>query len=107
GLVMEQEVDTLLRKAIEVVPPHDRESGFYSRKLFTSWCGDCQQDSVNCPVGTVLGFLQDQFSTGLAHSTLKVYTATISAYHAPLGGSSVGRNPLVTRFLRGALRPLA
>ncbi|KAL0148900.1 hypothetical protein M9458_055704 [Cirrhinus mrigala] len=30
GLVMEQEVDTLLRKdAIEVVPPHDRESGFY------------------------------------------------------------------------------
>ncbi|KAI2654674.1 Gag-Pro-Pol polyprotein [Labeo rohita] len=31
GLVMEQEVDTLLRKAIEVVPPHDRESGFYSQ----------------------------------------------------------------------------
>ncbi|KAI2647949.1 Transposon Ty3-G Gag-Pol polyprotein [Labeo rohita] len=32
GLVMEQEVETLLRKeAIEVVPPHDRESGFYSR----------------------------------------------------------------------------
>ncbi|KAL0190872.1 hypothetical protein M9458_013570, partial [Cirrhinus mrigala] len=29
GLVMEQEVATLLRKeAIEVVPPHDRESGF-------------------------------------------------------------------------------
>ncbi|MCI4395880.1 hypothetical protein PGIGA_G00197280 [Pangasianodon gigas] len=32
ALVMEQEVNTLLRKeAIEVVPPHDRESGFYSR----------------------------------------------------------------------------
>ncbi|KAL0194819.1 hypothetical protein M9458_008391, partial [Cirrhinus mrigala] len=32
GLVMEQEVATLLRKeAIEVVPPHNRESGFYSR----------------------------------------------------------------------------
>ncbi|KAI2668278.1 putative uridine nucleosidase 2 [Labeo rohita] len=32
GLVMEQEVATLLRKeAIEVVPPLDRESGFYSR----------------------------------------------------------------------------
>ncbi|KAI2646546.1 Transposon Ty3-G Gag-Pol polyprotein [Labeo rohita] len=32
GLVMEQEVATLLRKeAIEVVPPHVRESGFYSR----------------------------------------------------------------------------
>ncbi|KAI2644882.1 Isoleucine--tRNA ligase [Labeo rohita] len=32
GLVMEQEVETLLRKeATEVVPPHFRESGFYSR----------------------------------------------------------------------------
>ncbi len=32
ALVMELEVDTLLRKeAIEVVPPHVRESGFYSR----------------------------------------------------------------------------
>ncbi len=32
ALVMEQEVVTLLRKeAIEMVPPHERESGFYSR----------------------------------------------------------------------------
>ncbi len=30
--------------------------------------------------------------------------AAIAAYHAPLGGQSVGRHPLVTRFLRGALR---
>ncbi len=28
----------------------------------------------------------------------------ISAYHASLGGQPVGRHPLVTRFLRGALR---
>ncbi|KAI2668460.1 ORF V: Enzymatic polyprotein [Labeo rohita] len=55
-------------------------------KLFTSWCGHHQQDPVNCPVGTVLEFLQDRFSTGLAHSTLRVYVAAISAYHAPLGG---------------------
>ncbi|KAL0183540.1 hypothetical protein M9458_019236, partial [Cirrhinus mrigala] len=58
-------------------------------KLFTSWCGDRQQDPVNCPVGTVLEFLQARFSTGLFHSTLKVYVAAISAYHAPLGGLSV------------------
>ncbi len=32
ALVMEQEVSTLLRKeTIEVVPPLDKESGFYSR----------------------------------------------------------------------------
>ncbi|KAI2646554.1 hypothetical protein H4Q32_030732 [Labeo rohita] len=60
-------------------------------KLFTSWCGERQQDPANCPVG-------------LAHSTLKVYVAAISAYHAPLGGMPVGKNPLVIRFLRGVLR---
>ncbi|KAI2665262.1 ORF V: Enzymatic polyprotein [Labeo rohita] len=41
---------------------------------------------------------------GLTHSTLKVYVAAIAAYHAPLGGLLVGKDPLVTRFLRGALR---
>ncbi|KAL0165934.1 hypothetical protein M9458_037778, partial [Cirrhinus mrigala] len=45
-----------------------------------------------------------QLSAGLTHSTLKVYVAAIAAYHGPLGGLSVGKNPLVTRFLRGALR---
>ncbi|KAI2650236.1 UDP-2,3-diacylglucosamine hydrolase [Labeo rohita] len=73
-------------------------------KLFTSWCGEHQQDPVNCPVGTVLEFLQARFSTGLSHSTLKVYVAAISDYHAPLGGLSVGKDPLVIRFLRGVLR---
>ncbi|KAI2668277.1 Transposon Ty3-G Gag-Pol polyprotein [Labeo rohita] len=73
-------------------------------KLFTSWCGRHQQDPVNCPVGSVLEFLQDRLSAGLSHSTLKVYVAAIAAYHAPLGGFSVGKDPLVTRFLRGVLR---
>ncbi|KAI2647055.1 putative rhizopine catabolism regulatory protein MocR [Labeo rohita] len=73
-------------------------------KLFTSWCGRHQQDPVNCPVGSVLEFLQDRLSAGLSHSTLKVYVAAIAAYHSPLGGLSVGKDPLVTRFLRGALR---
>ncbi|KAL0194633.1 hypothetical protein M9458_008205, partial [Cirrhinus mrigala] len=71
-------------------------------KLFTSWCGECQQDPANCPVGTVLEFLQACFSTGLSHSPLKVYVAAISAYHAPLGGMPVGRDP---RLLRPPTRP--
>ncbi|KAI2660031.1 ORF V: Enzymatic polyprotein [Labeo rohita] len=69
-----------------------------------AWCEHCQQDPVNCPVGTVLEFLQDRFSAGLAHSTLRVYVAAISAHHTPLGGMSVCKDPLVVRFLRGALR---
>ncbi len=66
--------------------------------IFTSWCSDHQLDPVNCPVGTVLEFLQDRFTAGLAPSTLKVYVAAISAYHIPLGGMSLGKDPLVFRF---------
>ncbi len=73
-------------------------------RLFTSWCGDHQFDPVNCPVGTVLEFLQARFSAGLTHSTLRVYVAAIAAYHAPMGGQSVGKDPLITRFLRGVMR---
>ncbi len=73
-------------------------------KLFTSWCGDHQLDPVNCTVGTVLEFLQARLSAGLTHSTLKVYVVTITVHHASLDGQSVGRNPLITHFLCGALR---
>ncbi len=62
-------------------------------KVFTSWCSDHQLDPVNCPVGTVLGFLQEGFTAGLALSTLKVYVAAISAYHIPLGGMALGKTP--------------
>jgi len=62
------------------------------------------QDSVNCPVGTVLDLLQDRFSAGLSPSTLKVYVAAISAYHTPLGGTSIGRDPLITSFSRWYMR---
>ncbi|KAJ7996685.1 hypothetical protein DPEC_G00239590 [Dallia pectoralis] len=78
-------------------------------KLFTSWCRERQVDPVNCPVFAVLEFLQQRFSTGLSPSTLKVYVAALSACHVPLNGVSLGRHPLVSRFLRGArrLRPAA
>ncbi|KAI2653858.1 ORF V: Enzymatic polyprotein [Labeo rohita] len=93
-------VETILQSRA----PSTRKLYALKWKLFTSWCGRRQQDPVNCPVGSVLEFLQDRLSAGLTHSTLKVYVAAIAAYPPPLGGLSVGRNPLVTRFLRGALR---
>ncbi len=71
-------------------------------KVFTSWCSEDQLDPVNCPVGTVLEFLQDRFTAGLAPSTLKVYVVAISAYQIPLGGMSLGKTPwylvLVSQF---------
>ncbi|KAL0188094.1 hypothetical protein M9458_015193, partial [Cirrhinus mrigala] len=93
-------VETILQSRA----PSTRKLYALKWKLFTSWCGERQQDPANCPVGTVLEFLQARFSTGLAHSTLKVYVAAISAYHAPLGGMPVGKDPLVVRFLCGVLR---
>ncbi len=73
-------------------------------KVFTSWCSDHQLDPVNCPVGTVLEFLQDRFTAGLAPSTLNVYVAAISAHHIPLGGMSLGKTPWYLVFLHGTLR---
>ncbi len=45
-----------------------------------------------------------RFSAGLTHFTLKVYVAAMAAYHAHLGGQLVGKDPFVTRFLRGVMR---
>ncbi len=52
----------------------------------------------------MLEFLQDRFTAGLTQSTLKVYVVAISAYHIPLDGMSMGKDPLVSHFLRGTLR---
>ncbi|KAL0170910.1 hypothetical protein M9458_035506, partial [Cirrhinus mrigala] len=93
-------VETILQSRT----PSTRKLYALKWRLFTSWCRHHKQDPVNCPVGTVLEYLQERFSAGLAHSTLRVYVAAISAYHAPLGGMSVGKDPLVVRFLHGALR---
>ncbi len=54
-------------------------------------------------------FLQEWFTAGLAPPTLNVYVVAISTYHNPLGGMSLGKDPLLSRFLRGTLmlRPAA
>ncbi|KAI5103676.1 legumain precursor [Silurus meridionalis] len=63
-----------------------------------------QLDPVHCPVGSVLEFQQEQFAKGLAPPTLKVYVFAILVYHAPVAGQSLGRDPLLTRFLCGTQR---
>ncbi|KAI2659312.1 tRNA-5-methyluridine(54) 2-sulfurtransferase [Labeo rohita] len=87
-------VETILQSRA----PSTRKLYALKWRLFTSWCERHQQDPVNCPVGTVLEFLQDRLSAGLSHSTLKVYVAAIAAYHAPLGGLSVGKDPPCLTF---------
>ncbi len=66
----------LSTKVVETIlhtrAPSTRKLYALKWKFFTSWCSDHQLDPVNCPVGTVLEFLQDRFTAGLAPSTLKV-----------------------------------
>ncbi len=61
-------------------------------------------DPVHCPIGSVLEYLQISFSEGVTPVTLKVYVAAISVWHALIGDVSVGRHPLVSRFMQGARR---
>ncbi len=93
---------SLSTKVVETILQSRAPSGkLYALKwrLFISWYGDKQLDPVTCPIGTGLeSFLL------LTHSILKVYVAALLAYHAPLGGHSVGKHPLVTYFLHSLLR---
>ncbi len=54
-------VETILQSRA----PSTRKLYALKRRLFTSWCGDRKLDPVNCPVGSVLEFLQARFSAGL------------------------------------------
>ncbi len=93
-------VETILQSRA----PSTRKVYTLKWKFFTSWCRARQQDPVNCPVGTVLEYLQARLSAGVSHSTVKVHVAALSAYHSPLDGNTVGKHPLVICFLRGARR---
>ncbi len=62
-----------VKTILQTIAPSTRKLYTLKWRLFTSWCGDCQHDPFNCPIGTVLEFLQARFSAGLSHSTLKVY----------------------------------
>ncbi len=52
----------------------------------------------------MLSFLQHLLDDNKAASTLKVYVAAISAYHAPVDGASLGSHNLVCIFLKGVRR---
>ena len=72
--------------------------------VFSSWCRDRGHDPQTCSVQIVLRFLQFLFRRERAHSTLKVYVAAISAGRGAIGATSVGKDPMVAQFLKGAWR---
>ncbi len=81
----------------------------YSTKwrVFESWCLVHAVDLGNCPVGSVLVFLQHEFSAGAAATTLSVYVAAIAA-RRDSDDVPLGIHHLVSSFMRGTkrLRPV-
>ncbi len=58
--------------------------------------------SISSDVSVVLSFLQEMLDKQRSSSTIKVYTAAIAAFHAPIAGRSVGRDSAVVQFIQGA-----
>ncbi len=67
--------------------------------IFSAWCQDRDLDPVTSNVSVVLSFLQEMLDKQRSSSTIKVYTAAIAAFHAPIAGRSVGRDSEVIQFL--------
>ncbi len=78
-------VETILQSRA----PSTRKSNAAKWQLFTSCCRSRQLDTVECPIGSELEFLQDRFASGLSSSTLNVYRAAIAAHHSPVGDQSL------------------
>ncbi len=84
--------------------PSTRRTYAIKWRVFESWCGTHHADPVHCQIVSVLEFLQEKLSLGTCPNTLRTYVAAISACHALIDGVSVGKHPLVARFIRGAKR---
>ena len=74
---------------------------------FSQWCATTGLSPVSCGTQGVLLFLQSLLEGGLSESTLRGYVAAISDRHIPIEGRSVGSQPLIGQFLKGArsIRP--
>ncbi len=85
----------------------DSARALSTRKLYESWCLANAVDPVNCPVGSVLEFLQHKFSAGAAATTLRVYVAAVTA-RRDSNNVPLGSHRLVSSIMRGAkrLRPV-
>lgn len=78
-------------------------------RVFEDWCTRKRVIPFQCAVSDILCFLQNLMNNGRAFSTIKVYLAAISACHVGFEGVSVGRHPLICRFMKGVkrLRPVS
>ncbi len=102
------ELDALQARVIDTLTearaPSTRRLYALKWGVFVKWCHQAHIDPVVCTVLDVLSFLQYRLDSGSLPSTLKVYVAAIAAFRSPQGGQSIGRDPMVVSFLKGARR---
>ncbi|KAK0149360.1 hypothetical protein N1851_009908 [Merluccius polli] len=65
--------------------------------MFSAWCHNRQEDPATCPSQLVLHIVQSLLDSERATRTVKVYTATMSLFHEPVGGVTMGRLLLVSQ----------
>ena len=96
---------TLSKAAIEIISTSCRE-GTEKRyngdiKRFVDFCHKRQADSLCATTETGIEFLTKYFNTGVGYSAVNSAVSALSSLIKPLYGIPFGKDPLVSRFLRG------
>ncbi len=95
--------ERVLNTMAEASAPSTKRLYTLKWSICLAWCQDRDIEPVTSEVSVVLSFLQEMLDKRLS-STIKVHTAAIAAFRAPIAGRSVGRESVVIQFLRGARR---
>ncbi len=92
--------ERVLNTTAEARAPSTRRLYALKWSIFLAWCQDRSLDPVTSNVSVILSFLQEMLDKQHSSSTIKVYVASIAAFHAPIAGRSVGRDSAVITFLQ-------
>lgn len=91
----------VLKMSTEARAPFTRHLYAHKLKVFESLSSLWNEDPVNCLI-LVVSFLWELLDVGHAPYILKVYIATMSAFHSRIDGRPVDRNDLVVKSLHGS-----
>ena len=69
-------------------------------KHWVHWCNRRDEDPLSNDLVKILEFLAHLFHSGRAYSTINVTRSALSATLDPINNISIGRHPLVQRFMR-------
>ena len=102
-----QKSSTLSKAAIEIISTSWRqgtEKRYYGHiKRFVDFCHKRQADPLCAITKTGIEFLNEYFNTGVGYSAVNSARSALFSLIKPLHGIHFGKDPLLSRFLRGDL----